>query len=265
MLHWLAICVLTAVLWTVLAARLKQSGYPDAWAIACGAAAVVQPAFLQPAFAAQCLLFSAFSYALASAVLGFAEQQDPRRIILLGGSLAGAQILSPVNGLLFAASIPFVLGYSKAGHKNSSTTGLVVLLLFLPALAALALLWPRAGQDLAILRPALPSRSLSGGAALAPPLALLALLPSLVFAAMQNPTRARIVGGIAYVLCAGALVSQFFDAGDFSNAILTSTGPLIVLLIAGLPVGAARLRDASLCAASGVALSWAVGLGMRFL
>jgi hypothetical protein len=265
MLHWLVICVLAALLWAMLAARLKQAGYPNRWAIACGAVAVMQPAFLEPTFGAQCLLFSAFSYALGSAVLGFIEHQDPRRIILLGGSLAGTQILSPVNGLLFAASIPLVLGYSRPDRKSSSTTGLMVLLLFLPALAALALLWPRAGQDLAILRPAMPARSLSGSAALAPPFALLALLPSLVFVAMQNPTRARIVGGVAYVLCAGALVSQFFNAGDFSNALLTSTSPLVVLLIAGLPIGAARLRNASLCTVSGVALSWAIGLGLRLL
>lgn len=265
MLHWVAFSLVGAGLWALLVVRLKQSGYPGGWAIACGAAAVAQPALSQPMLAAQCLLFSAFSYSLASAALGFAEQQDPRRIILLGGSLAGAQIVSPVSGLLFAASIPFVLRYSRAGRESSSATGLLALLLFLPALVAVALLWPKFAHDLAIMRPALPGRTSSGLSAFAPPLGLLPLLPPLLLAANQNLVRARIVGGVAYVLCAGAVVSQCLGAGDYSKALLASTGPLITLLIAGLPIGAARLRDASLCAASGLLLSWVVGFGLRLL
>lgn len=265
MLKWLVIVLLAALLWLCFQRRLAKADYSPGWAAGLAAVAIAQPVYLHPALAAQCLLFAFFSYAVASEALAFAEQKDARRIVLLGGSLAGTQIISPVNGLLLAASMPLVLTFSGRVRGLSSSAGLVPLLLFLPALAAIAMLWAQSGYDVALLRPDSGGKLLKESAAIAPLLAPIPIIPVIWSGLRMSLLSARIVASIAYFLSAGALISECLGGGSYADAIVGATGPLAVLVIGSFPINEARTRSASVALLSGVALSWTIALVLRFI
>src|SRR5205814_2908742 len=82
-------------------------------------------------------LFSLASFAVASAAASLVRHQEPRRIVLLGSSLAGAQFLHPICGAATTLVLPFALRRALADAGTKHGTGLYVSLLFIPVLTFL--------------------------------------------------------------------------------------------------------------------------------
>ncbi|HUJ03592.1 MAG TPA: hypothetical protein VLW75_08150 [Rhizomicrobium sp.] len=75
---------------------------------------------------------------IATAVAG---RDDPRVVILLGALLAGLQFLVPIVGLIAAILASALICLCRKGESVGRLAGLVVLVLFMPAVAALAQAW----------------------------------------------------------------------------------------------------------------------------
>jgi hypothetical protein len=79
-------------------------------------------------------------YAIPASAFSLARDQSVRGIIRAGCALAGAQLIMPFGGLFTAAILPALIAIPKSADGRAKSLGVLVLLLFMPALAA-ASLW----------------------------------------------------------------------------------------------------------------------------
>jgi hypothetical protein len=77
-------------------------------------------------------------YSVTASAFLLAREQSVRGIIRAGGALAGAQIIVPFGGLFTAALLPVFIGLPRPGEWRKSL-GVLILLLFMPGLAAIVL------------------------------------------------------------------------------------------------------------------------------
>ena len=92
------------------------------------------------------LLLTLLAVAIAASGTSFLRRGNARDVLLVGGSLAGVQAVTPMGGLLAALLIPVLAGMPKSPGAVARQSGLYLLLFFLPVLAALGLAYfARAG------------------------------------------------------------------------------------------------------------------------
>jgi hypothetical protein len=78
-------------------------------------------------------------YTVASSAADFAAHRNPRSVILLGSSLALAQTLDPMGGIIAALMLPVCAGLPRSAPEARRTAGLYALLLFIHAMMAVLL------------------------------------------------------------------------------------------------------------------------------
>ena len=105
----------------------------------------------------------------AMALLHFAQHQNVRSVIALGGTLALVQTINPLASLIAAALIPVIVHKPQGSGAFANRTALLVLLLFIPASSAAILFyvvrlshiavftWLSAPYGLSLSRVALPN------------------------------------------------------------------------------------------------------------
>jgi len=249
---------IVALAW-LLHEDLSSRGFSSGSARTIVVLALAQPAFLVPELIGSCFVFALLGYLVGAGAGHFAQHQDVRRVVLLGGAIAGAELANPTGGVLAAVMLPFVLRPEEARKDARKTTGFLVLLLFLPALfaGAIAYFWlvrhTGTMQWFASGEPGIVWAAL----AIAPALPAFALcrFDSLAAAAVSIVTIAWWAGGLLFAL---------FGHANCTLAILASMGPLAVLLVGNWPQGPERERNALVATGLGSVLSWVVS-GVQFL
>jgi hypothetical protein len=268
-LDLLASGISLALLGALFCRRLVLSGYPMPAALGLSAFALAQAGIALSGPNGWISLFVALIvYAVGAGAAGFARRQDARSVILMGGSLAGAQAVYPVGGFLAIFLVPALVGLARGRAEPGRSGGLLVLLFFAPCVAALCFayfadaLHFEGARLLAALGPSrnmLPARSLHF-ATLAPACVMAGIMP-----AIAPLFIARTASGLAICAVAAALTVSFVLAA-LIGAVFTSrelsviVAPLCVLAVSAWPVLRRRAGLAfAACAVSAVA-SWSVAI-----
>jgi hypothetical protein len=137
---WLIDATLLVGLCIFLFIKLRRADYNFPIAALISGLVFLQPAFCNTACAFKAGLFAAIVYAVAVSAVSVVERYDVRRIALLGGSLAGAQLVHPLWGTAATVMLPFALR-NRLDEESSAAgaTGLYVTILFIPVLTAAAM------------------------------------------------------------------------------------------------------------------------------
>jgi hypothetical protein len=256
--HWAILAALLSVFAGLLYWRLRAAEYQRVRAAAFSFVALAQPAFAVPATAIRSVLVAIAAYAIGSTAAGFVQRQDPRRIVLLGGSLAGAQLVHPVWGTLTTIMLPLALRRQVTATSSARTAGLYVSLLFIPALSSAALLYLSLAEHFdgvqwrGFLSPGTYVAIVSAAVLPAAPLFIaLARAPSKIHAL---PLALLCALMVAMNIVGSCVAAQPLPG---SGAALAA---LAILLIAQWPPSATRDRTAALLMVSSLALSWTAAL-----
>ena len=134
--QWCLASLIVAAFGLLLLVGLRRAGYRAAPASALIVLTLAQPALLNVRTSAGATLFAAAVTAVAAATVAFVHQQDARRIVLLGGSLAGAQLVHPIWGAAATVILPLALRRRLSASSTAGLTGLYVSILFVPLLTA---------------------------------------------------------------------------------------------------------------------------------
>jgi hypothetical protein len=194
--------------------------------------------------------------AVAASAASFAEREDLRRVILLGGALAAIQICDPSGTVVAAGMMPatFALGAPREFEKAA---GFYASVLFLPlCMAGLLLYLSREGYVLSF-----PGGVGSGHPQSLASRLLLAVATCAVVAPALYPVRRTRVGSALVLVTAAAVFAAIFAA--FAGAVrepgtaLSAAAPLGALAIGALPAAPGRLRRAYAAACFSLLLSWA--------
>lgn len=119
---------------------LRAAEFSPAVATGLSGLALVQPAYWNRQFSIAAILLSAAVSSVALAAISFLQRQDARRIALLGGSLAGAQLVNPLWGGMASIILPFALRRRLGGGSIGGVAGLYVSILFIPGLTAVGIM-----------------------------------------------------------------------------------------------------------------------------
>jgi len=119
--------------------RLRRANFTFLPATVLSFFVLAQPAFGSLLNSVRSALFGLAAFTTASSAAAFARRQDPRRIVLFGGSLAGAQLIHPMCGTMTTLVLPWVLRRSFGETFRGRTVGLYLSVLFIPAMAGIAL------------------------------------------------------------------------------------------------------------------------------
>lgn len=255
--YWSALGFVLCGFCFVLFRNLLASGYSRLGAFWLSLFSLVQPAYLE-AGALRTALFSFISFTVAWGAAALVQRQEPRRIVLLGSSLAGAQFLNPICGTATMLILPFALRRALANDGIKHGTGLYISLLFIPALAL---------AYCSIARPEFPVLIALRQKLLAPfPLIALAPLAAAVpvaFAASQ--LRSAVLLPVIAVIAALAGVGVFgtifgFQRPNITTAVLAA---LSVFVASCWPDSPGRERKALLLIAASLAMSWVLAVYVR--
>ena len=134
--QWIVGIVLICVLGAFLFRWLRRAECMPAISGLLCALVIAQPAYWRFQTSIGAILLSAAAGSVAYAAISFAERQDVRRIALLGGSLAGAQLVNPLWGAATTIMLPLALRSRLGDGKAGGLTGLYVSILFIPVLTA---------------------------------------------------------------------------------------------------------------------------------
>ena len=85
------------------------------------------------------LLLAIGASMVAASAVSFTRRDDARGIIRLSASLAAIVLLDPAGGLILAALVTGLFGLRRKGMAQSA--GFYALILFMPAVTALALFY----------------------------------------------------------------------------------------------------------------------------
>lgn len=244
--------------------RLSASGAGFGSSAALSVLAVAQPELVFGTKTIPAVAFALCASMALAGILRFARQQDARLVVLLGTSLAGAGIVSPLGGALTLAAVPFAFPMAGSARAPSRTFGLLVLLLFLPVLAGLVLTWLWFARHFAIpdwiaLIGGGTQRRVGSQIYLL--LLFLPLAPALAYSAALQVRSAAVVFLAATSLCLTALVLRLWGSGDYSLPLLACAAPFSLLLMADLPDTSSL--PALACGTCGAVLSWAAAFGTK--
>jgi hypothetical protein len=146
-LLWSLTVALLFGLFLLLFGRLRRSEFKQSEAAGLALLALAQPAYAGPEVVHSAIIALA-AYAVATAAEAFVQRQDPRRIVVLGGSLAGAQLASPVWGTITMLVLPLALRRTLPAADAARLVGLYLSLLFIPLLMSLSFLAMSGGHGL---------------------------------------------------------------------------------------------------------------------
>lgn len=258
---WGIIAAVFAAIATMLAAQLRTEGYGPSASVALGGLAIAQPAYAMGVNALHTALLALATCAIGVCAVSLAKEQSARRIILLGGSLAGAQLVDLPDGIAAALMLPAVLRLPRSRVELEHMIGLYVLLLFLPALVLLGRFYFALLGQSDIPHWDAPSPAASDRAAFAAIDAAIVFLPALLQTlALAQGTAVSAVLSLAAATLIAALISS--PSGSLC-AVAAILPPLAVLLTGQWPPSAQRARNAVLTVASGTMLAWTYALAGR--
>ncbi|HTK80292.1 MAG TPA: hypothetical protein VL286_07600 [Rhizomicrobium sp.] len=242
-------------------AQLRSAGGRLSSAAATGFA-VAQPAFLEPTIGLKAALLAIMTYAISVNAIGLLGNRDPRRIIQLGGSLAGAQLLNPVAGTLVSAFLPLTFRGIRWRRDFAHAAGLYLLLLFIPALTALGLfcLW-KAHPDLELFAASSllkPPQSIH--LVLFPLLAAIPVTPALFCAAIlgHRIRSCEICAAFAATAIASATVASSLGVRQHPAELIAALSPLSIVAFRHVAATRANWSAVQFSAASTCMLSWGV-------
>lgn len=257
-LWWLTFAGFLSGLFVLLFARLRRSEFKRGEAVGLALVALIQPAYAdEEALHAAIIAFAA--YAVSASAEAFVQRQDPRRIVMLGGSLAGAQLASPVWGTITMVVLPLALRKTLTAGDAARVVGLYMSLLFIPLLMTLSLLaisaeaptpfasWPHLRSFGSGFRAAIPCAMLFGS------------LPLAAVCNSARTVRAKIAGLVCVLLAITGALSWLFGVGS-SIIVLqfgAAIGALVVIAVSGWPPGTSRARNAASAICVTSAICWA--------
>jgi len=269
LLNLLASGTCLALLGVLFYRHLAPSGYSMPAALGLSAFALAQAGIaLSGSNAWISLCVALIVYAIGVGAEGFARRQDARSVILMGGSLAGAQAVYPVGGFLAIFLVPALVGLARGRAEPGRSGGLLVLLFFAPCVAALCFacfanaFHFEGARLLAALGPArntLPARS-TGFATLGSACVMVGIMPAIgpLFVARTAPGLAicAVAAALTVSFVLAALVGAVFTSRELSVVV----APLCVLAVSAWPVLRRRTSLAfAACALSAMA-SWSVAI-----
>lgn len=129
-----------AVLGGALFARLRRQKWSAFPAAILSALVILQPALTNSEGGLRAALFALAIVAVVHSALSLLERQNARRIVFLGGSLAGAQLVDPLCGAATTLVLPLVL-QNSIGGGGAKTVGFWSSLVFVPILAGTVLVY----------------------------------------------------------------------------------------------------------------------------
>jgi hypothetical protein len=245
---------LVAVFGTVLFSRLRTADYAIPAALLIAVFCVAQPAYAHAVSGFHAVLFAISMYAMCAAATAFVRKQDPRRTVLLGGSLAGAQLIHPMCA---AASIalPFALRRSLVTEDARGTVGAIVSVLFIPALAAIGSLY-LLSQNLSVLRWPISKAFPDQGSILGSIEAASGILPLLAVLALRSAPSRSIIGVLCVIAAAASLVSAIIGGQEYALQSSAAAGTLLAYLISEWPSDTKRAGLAVGAAVSNFVVAW---------
>jgi len=199
------------------------------------------------------------TYAVAASGQAFVERQDPKRIVFFGSSLAGAQLASPVLGIVASLALPLVVRRSLPAFEPARLAGLYISLFFIPALMAVALVSLLAAGQIEIPHwPAqTPPRIVEGARQL---LSIVILtLPLLLGMKLR---RAKSTNFVAIAVCTiMALSSTAVELLGFGSATFplqygAAVAALTIIVVSDWSADQGRLRCAVLTVGASPVLCW---------
>jgi hypothetical protein len=238
---------LVAVLGTVLFLRLRTAEYRLPASLLIAVPCVAQPAYTHVVSGFHIALFAISMYAMCAAATAFARKQDPRRTVLLGGSLAGAQLVHPVCGAAASIALPITLRRSLVTDNARSTVGAVVSVLFIPVLAAIGSLY-FVSQNVSAFRWPISKAFPDHGLISAAIEAACGIIPLLTVLALRSAPPRSIIGVLCVIAAAASFVSAIMGGQGYALQSSATAGALLAYLIsewspdtkrAGLAIGAA--------------------------
>jgi hypothetical protein len=205
--------------------------------------------------------------AIAASAIAYTRHGDARNIIRLGASLAFVQIVDPMGGLIVAALLPGLFGLRR--KEAAQSAGLYTLVLFMPAITALALAYLAHVRHIDVPRILLGVLPSPAPVAIAPvPLRLLA---SIVPLAMAVPALLRgvldergwkppnvVIVLIAGAMCAAAIFATWMGTPRPASSLALAALPLPLIAIWQWPVSKTRLRDAAIVSTLTALLAWSL-------
>jgi hypothetical protein len=237
--------------------KFRAAEYPPLIALALGAAAVLHPRLHNAPVIIASLLFAITVYWIAVAAIAFARNQDPRRTVLFGTSLAGAQLVSPVCGALSTISFSLMLRSVLFSGEAARTGGQLTSLLFLPALATCALIY----YSLTYGTPAVWVGHLPvvhaphSSWVFLRPIAITAPLLLWIMTSTQDSEIGRTVGALCVIIIATGVANALLEVSP-SLDVTWAVGPLTVLVLSGQQPDDGRIQVALLVMLSCVIGWW---------
>jgi hypothetical protein len=275
---WTVIAVLLPGLFLAVAAIawLRRVGCSLPVSALLAAAALLQAGPVLAAARGQSLWLAAGIFAVACSAATFAERAEPRRIMLLGGSLAAIQFVDPLGGFLAAGLLPATLVIGGGRENRQQQAGLYVILMFLPLMTAGLLLY--FALTLHIVPAAMFAGQGTAGAAIPPSGLVWRLLPAIALAAVLVPPFAggkawrtrlreeaalRAVAAVALALIAAVALAACLSAIRAPATLLSAAAPILIAALGLRPMPPARTAAATAVAC--LALSWGCAFGVALL
>jgi hypothetical protein len=266
---------LLAFLGVLLCRRLVLTGYSLLATIALTTFALAQASIALIGSSAWVpLLFALALYAIGASAASFAQRQDARSVILMGGSLAGVQAIYPVGGFLTVFLVPALVCLVRVRGEPGRSSGLLALLFFAPCVAACVFAYfskslhfdgARLLAALAQPRSTFASRSPTS-TTLGSACVLVGTAPAI--GRILAFRTARTASGLAICAVAAALVVSLAAAPLIGAAVgprqlSVVVAPLCVLAVCVWPAGQWRNRAAFAAGMFSVLTSWlAVGASL---
>jgi hypothetical protein len=256
-LDWLILAALLSALCWIVFAQLRTAGYCPVPAATIALLTFAQPAFAGATIGTRSAVFVAAIYATGRSAVAFVHRQDPRRIVLLGSSLAGAQFVHPVWGAAVSLILPVALGRSLAGENLGRVAGLCLSLLFIPALAATTLIYFSAVRHLELPHwpPASVTPQISDRIALCVLAAFMATPLFLARIVEPVPPSGRIVSFMYAMLVTVSVAFSAFGHNQLLECAAAASS-LLVLMVMNWSQSPKRASTAMLLVGGNFALCW---------
>ena len=261
----LPLAVFAALAW-LFVARLQRGEYSFLESCIIAALTLAQPAlFFAIGGNSGGIWLAGGIYAIAASAQTFARREDARSVMQLGGSLAVLQILDPLGGLIVAALLPGLFGLNRKDLKLAQSAGLYALVLFMPVIAAFALVYLSRAQHVNIPEMIIgPAGDVPASIKLSEWIAgdfvpLLIVAPVLLRNLLLDRHWARSSITIVLIACAislAALIATFSGTLRSSFALAAAAAPLPLLAIAEWPRSPTRMRDGVAVAVATAVLAW---------
>lgn len=256
--HLVGLIALLGVLFGLIYLHLRASNLQSHRAALLGLVSLMQPAYLEANSAIPTVLFALAVMAVGVATLAFSKRQDPRKTVLLGGALAGAQIAHPIWGTAATIALPFTL-HRSMGSGAERATGLYVSLLFVPAITTIALAYLAATGELQL--PHWP-----GAQGLSTKIDLFSTVITILAGAIflgawlvlrKRPGRSALaIIGVLVLLVSVVLQVMGHDSELLSCA--AAVGIVLLLMLLPYSASAVRFRTAMAVCATNAAMCWAL-------